>query len=80
MLFKGIWKEHLGNWANAQMQAEKDIAWWVDVIGVDPVRAGEVTLFRLLKWGGQRFSINIMSNYSTCVVTLCLEQFCIRQL
>ncbi|KAG1889288.1 hypothetical protein F4604DRAFT_833616 [Suillus subluteus] len=29
MLFKGICKEHLVNWANAQMQAEKDVAWWV---------------------------------------------------
>ncbi|KAG1771170.1 hypothetical protein EV702DRAFT_1202059 [Suillus placidus] len=52
MLFKGIFKEHLGNWANAQMQAEKDVAWWVDVVGVDPARAGDVTLFRVLEWGG----------------------------
>jgi len=34
------------------MQAEKDVAWWVDVVGVDPVRAGDVTLFRVLEWGG----------------------------
>ncbi|KAG1771172.1 hypothetical protein EV702DRAFT_1034180 [Suillus placidus] len=52
ILFKGICKEHLGNWANAQMQAEKDVAWWVDVVGVDPARAGDVTLFRVLEWGG----------------------------
>ncbi|KAG1739617.1 hypothetical protein EDD22DRAFT_1045216 [Suillus occidentalis] len=38
--------------ANAQMQAEKDVDWWVDVVGVDPVRAGDVTLFRVLEWGG----------------------------
>ncbi|KAG1794974.1 hypothetical protein EV424DRAFT_1448854 [Suillus variegatus] len=52
MLFKGICKEHLANWANAQMQAEKDVAWWVDVVGVDPARAGDVTLFRVLESGG----------------------------
>ncbi|KAG1886372.1 uncharacterized protein F5891DRAFT_1176180 [Suillus fuscotomentosus] len=52
MLFKGICKEHLANWANAQMQAEKNVAWWVDVVGVDPARAGDVTLLRVLEWGG----------------------------
>jgi hypothetical protein len=52
MLFKGIRKEHFVNWSNAQMQAEKDFGWWVDVVGVDPVRAGDVTLFRVLEWGG----------------------------
>ncbi|KAG1762000.1 hypothetical protein EDD22DRAFT_1050898 [Suillus occidentalis] len=52
MLFKGIREEHLANWSNAQMQAERDVGWWVDVVGVDPVRAGDVTLFRVLEWGG----------------------------
>ncbi|KAG1844203.1 hypothetical protein DFJ58DRAFT_31194 [Suillus subalutaceus] len=52
MLFKGICKEHLANWADAQMQAEKDVAWWVDVVGVDPARAGDTSLFRVLEWGG----------------------------
>ncbi|KAG1838522.1 hypothetical protein DFJ58DRAFT_749242 [Suillus subalutaceus] len=57
MLFKGICKEHLGNWANAQMQAEKDVAWWVDIVGVDPARAGDATLFRVLEWGGMEILI-----------------------
>ncbi|KAG1896011.1 uncharacterized protein F5891DRAFT_959245 [Suillus fuscotomentosus] len=52
MLFKGICKEHLANWPNAQMQAGNDVVWWVDVVGVDPTRAGDVTLFRVLEWGG----------------------------
>ncbi|KIK40129.1 hypothetical protein CY34DRAFT_807492 [Suillus luteus UH-Slu-Lm8-n1] len=52
MLSKGIRKEHLRDWANAQMQAEKYVARWVDVVGVDPVRASDVTLFRVLEWGG----------------------------
>ncbi|KAG1851694.1 hypothetical protein F4604DRAFT_1933975 [Suillus subluteus] len=57
MLFKGIRKEHLEIWANAQMQAEKDVAWWVDVVGVDPARAGDATLFRVLEWGGMEVLI-----------------------
>ncbi|KAG1838518.1 hypothetical protein DFJ58DRAFT_124665 [Suillus subalutaceus] len=57
MLFKGICKGHLANWVNAQMQAEKDVAWWVDVVGVDPTRAGDATLFRVLEWGGMEVLI-----------------------
>jgi hypothetical protein len=52
MLFRGIRKEHLANWAKAQMQAERDVGWWMDVVGVDPVRAGDVTLPRVPEWGG----------------------------
>ncbi|KIK40126.1 hypothetical protein CY34DRAFT_807491 [Suillus luteus UH-Slu-Lm8-n1] len=52
MLFKGIRKEHLGDWANAQMQAERDAVWWADVVGVNTVRAGDATLLRVLEWGG----------------------------
>jgi hypothetical protein len=57
MLFKGIRKEHLANWAYAQMQAERDVGWWVDVVGVDPARAGDATLFRVLEWGGMEVLI-----------------------
>ncbi|KAG2140417.1 hypothetical protein BD769DRAFT_1430011 [Suillus cothurnatus] len=57
MLFKGVGKEQLTNWANAQMQAEKDVAWWVDVVGVDPARARDTTLFRVLEWGGMEVLI-----------------------
>ncbi|KAG1786895.1 uncharacterized protein HD556DRAFT_1412055 [Suillus plorans] len=57
MLFKGIRKEDLANWTNARIQAEKDVAWWVNVIGVDPARAGDVTLFRALEWGGMEVLI-----------------------
>jgi hypothetical protein len=52
MVFRGIPKEHLTNWAHAQMQAERDVDWWVDVVGVDPARAGDAALFRVLEWGG----------------------------
>ncbi|KAG1888813.1 hypothetical protein F4604DRAFT_1950600 [Suillus subluteus] len=36
---------------------EKDVAWWVDVVGVDPARAGDATLFRVLEWGGMEVLI-----------------------
>ncbi|KAG1893681.1 uncharacterized protein F5891DRAFT_962575 [Suillus fuscotomentosus] len=57
ILFKGIRKEDFANWTNARIQAEKDVAWWVNVVGVDPARAGDVTLFRALEWGGMEVLI-----------------------
>ncbi|KAG2081102.1 hypothetical protein BD769DRAFT_1621490 [Suillus cothurnatus] len=57
MLFRGVRKEHLADWSNAQVQAEKDVAWWADVVGVDLARAGDVALFRVLEWGGMEVLI-----------------------
>ncbi|KAG1769327.1 hypothetical protein EDD22DRAFT_996130 [Suillus occidentalis] len=57
MLFKGIHKEYLANWANSQMQAEKDVGGWVDGVGVDPARAGDPTLLRVLEWGGMELVV-----------------------
>ncbi|KAG1851699.1 hypothetical protein F4604DRAFT_1959195 [Suillus subluteus] len=57
MLFRGISKERLANWSNAQMQAEKDVTWWADIVGVDLARAGDMTLFRVLEWGGMEVLI-----------------------
>jgi len=57
MLFRGVRKEHLADWSNAQMQAEKDVVWWADVVGVDLARAGDAALFRVLEWGGMEVLI-----------------------
>ncbi|KAG1825502.1 uncharacterized protein BJ212DRAFT_1314458 [Suillus subaureus] len=39
----------------------------LNVVGVDPVRAGDVTLFRLLEWGG----IEVLIRYSISSLDLC---------
>jgi hypothetical protein len=39
------------------MQAEKDVVWWADVVGVDLARAGDAALFRVLEWGGMEVLI-----------------------
>lgn len=57
MLFKGIRKEHLADWSHAQIQAEKDVSWWVDVAGVDLAKASDMVLFRVLEWGGMEVRI-----------------------
>jgi hypothetical protein len=57
MLFKGVSKERLADWPDAQIQAKKDIAWWVDVVGVDLARASDTALFRVLEWGGMEVLI-----------------------
>ncbi|KAG2128678.1 uncharacterized protein EDB93DRAFT_1214362 [Suillus bovinus] len=57
MLFRGISKENLADWPNAQMQAEKDVARWADVVGVDLERANDTALFRVLEWGGMEVRV-----------------------
>ncbi|KAG2031489.1 ubiquitin family protein [Suillus americanus] len=57
MLFRGICKEHLVDWSNAQMRVEKDVGWWADVVGVDLSSASDMALFRVLEWGGMEVLI-----------------------
>ncbi|KAG1736357.1 hypothetical protein EDB19DRAFT_1721864 [Suillus lakei] len=57
MLFRGICKDQLADWSEAQIQAEKDVAWWADVVGVDLARASDMALFRVLEWGGMEVRI-----------------------
>jgi hypothetical protein len=52
MLFKGVGEDQLAAWAGAQAMAERDVAWWGDVVGVELGRASDTTLFRVLEWGG----------------------------
>jgi hypothetical protein len=57
MLFKGVSKERLADWSDAQIQAKKDVTWWADVVGVDLARASNTALFRVLEWGGMEVLI-----------------------
>ncbi|KAI0265636.1 hypothetical protein BC834DRAFT_169368 [Gloeopeniophorella convolvens] len=52
MLFRGVASSDLAFWEPAIARAEDDINFWVDVVGVDPVRASNPALFRVLEWGG----------------------------
>jgi len=52
MLFKGVREDQLTNWSCAQTKANKDVAWWADVVGVELAQANDTNLFRVLEWGG----------------------------
>ena len=52
MLFKGVARDQLADWSEAQHQAEKDVVWWRHAVGVDVAKAMDVGLFRVLEWGG----------------------------
>ncbi|CAE6458892.1 unnamed protein product [Rhizoctonia solani] len=48
MLFMGVQESDLGSWKSARIPAQE----WSRVIGVDTEKAKDVTLFRVLEWGG----------------------------
>lgn len=52
MIFKGVGEDQLADWSDARAMAEKDVAWWGDVVGVELARTSDPTLFRVLEWGG----------------------------
>ena len=56
MLFRGVSVGDLGLWeaatARATATAGVGATFWMDVVGVDAVRAADSGLFRVLEWGG----------------------------
>jgi hypothetical protein len=54
MLFRGVRPDDVGVWAAAAARAtsEDGATFWKEVVGVDAVRASDLTLFRVLEWGG----------------------------
>jgi len=54
MLFCGVSPGDLGIWAPAaaRVAAEDGATFWAQVVGIDPVRASDRGLFRVLEWGG----------------------------
>jgi hypothetical protein len=54
MLFRGVRPDDVELWAPAAARAaaEDSATFWSNVVGVDAVRASDLTLFRVLEWGG----------------------------
>jgi len=54
MLFRGVAADDLRHWEQAATRAtaEDGATFWVNVVGVDLVRASDRGLFRVLEWGG----------------------------
>lgn len=52
MLFQGVNEADLEGWGPAEVRASKNTDIWRDIVGVDVERAMDVSLFRVLEWGG----------------------------
>ncbi|CAE6412683.1 unnamed protein product [Rhizoctonia solani] len=52
MLFMGVEERQLGLWDEAVAMANKDVAVWRDIVGVDISKVHNKSLFRVLEWGG----------------------------
>jgi len=54
MLFHGVAPGDLDLWsqATARATAEDGATFWTNVVGIDPARASDRSLFRVLEWGG----------------------------
>ena len=52
MLFKGIDEGLLSDWPQAQDRAHRSADFWKGVAGINCERSMDVSLFRLLEWGG----------------------------
>lgn len=53
MLFKGVPASELSQWSTAIARGTGSLdVDWQDVVGVNPERALDASLFRVLEWGG----------------------------
>jgi len=52
MVFQGIKEPDLKTWSAAQAQADRDISFLVNTVGVDVERSFDKSLFRVIEWGG----------------------------
>jgi hypothetical protein len=53
MLFQKVDLDQLDNWADAVSTTKEDVGFWRDIVGVESKDQQEdVSLFRVLEWGG----------------------------
>ena len=52
MLFKSVDEGLLSDWPQARDRAHRSADFWKNVVGINCERSMEVSLFRVLEWGG----------------------------
>lgn len=52
MLFQRVSADSISTWPIALEKARRGVDWWRDVVGVNIDRTVDLTLFRVLEWGG----------------------------
>lgn len=56
MIFKGV--SDVGRWPSSLRRAQDDVAFWAEIVGVDPVAAWNDDLFRVLEWGAMEIPLD----------------------
>ncbi|KAG9051623.1 hypothetical protein FS837_000010 [Tulasnella sp. UAMH 9824] len=52
MIFQGINEDELARWSEAELRATQDAVFWQNIVGTDPGKQGDRTMFTVLEWGG----------------------------
>jgi hypothetical protein len=52
MLFRGVDEENLELWDEAKERTNNAIGVWRKVVGIDVDKLQDVSLFRVIEWGG----------------------------
>ncbi|KAG8981492.1 hypothetical protein FRB90_007214 [Tulasnella sp. 427] len=52
MVFHGITSDRLGNWKSARERSSEPAEIWKSIVGIDEARQQDLSLFRVLEWGG----------------------------
>ncbi|KAG8949172.1 hypothetical protein FRC04_008970 [Tulasnella sp. 424] len=52
MLFQGVTVAEVTTWAEAEARATEDAVFWKNVVGIDPDKQQDRSLFRVWEWGG----------------------------
>ncbi|KAH6917586.1 hypothetical protein BKA70DRAFT_1139198 [Coprinopsis sp. MPI-PUGE-AT-0042] len=52
MLFQGVEECDVEHWPEAAQRVSQPVQKWQDVVGIDPSRVCDTTLYRVIEWGG----------------------------
>ncbi|KAG8933237.1 hypothetical protein FRC01_010226 [Tulasnella sp. 417] len=52
MIFQGVTADELAAWSEAEVRAQDNAVFWQSVVGTDPEKQQDSTMFRVLEWGG----------------------------
>lgn len=52
MLFQGVDDCDAEHWLEATQRASQPVEKWQNIVGLDPSRVGDASLYRVIEWGG----------------------------
>ena len=52
MLFRGVNNDTLESWKGSARRVENPVEDWAKVVGIDPARVLDTSIYRVIEWGG----------------------------